>query len=156
MCTVYQAFNRKNPDEIWAVRVMKVPEQDILHKIKIEAAVMSMCANPNIINYHSSYYYMNCLFMLIEYMDGGALTDIIYQNLKKIPERVSSFIMREILLGLKALHEHKQIHRDLKSDNILVAKDGTIKVADFGFAIQLTKEQKNRKSVVGTPAWMAP
>ena len=52
------------------------------------------------------------------------------------------------------LHEHKQIHRDLKSDNILVAKDGTIKVADFGFAIQLTKEQKNRKSVVGTPAWM--
>lgn len=94
--------------------------------------------------------------MLIEYMDGGALTDIIYQNMKKIPERVAAYIMREILLGLKMLHEHKQIHRDLKSDNILVASDGSIKVADFGFAIQLTKEQKNRKSVVGTPAWMAP
>jgi serine/threonine protein kinase len=135
---------------------MKVPEQEILHKIKIEAAVMMMCANKNIINYNSSYYYMNCLFMLIEYMDGGALTDIIYQNLKKIPEKICAYIMKEILQGLKALHEHKQIHRDLKSDNILVAKDGTIKVADFGFAIQLTKEQKNRKSVVGTPAWMAP
>jgi len=35
MCTVYQAFNRKNPDDVWAVRVMKVPEQEILHKIKI-------------------------------------------------------------------------------------------------------------------------
>mgnify|MGYP002860951711 FL=1 len=44
---------------------MKVPEQDILQKIKIEAAVMSMCSNPNIVNYHASYYYMNCLFMFI-------------------------------------------------------------------------------------------
>lgn len=65
---------------------------------------MSMCANRNIVNYHSSYYYMNCLFMLIEYMDGGALTDIIYQNIKKIPERIAAFIMKEILLGLKMLH----------------------------------------------------
>lgn len=64
--------------------------------------------------------------------------------------------MREILLGLDVLHVNKQIHRDLKSDNILINKDGEVKVADFGFAIQLTKEQKNRKSVVGTPAWMAP
>jgi serine/threonine protein kinase len=47
--------------------------------------------------------------------------------------------MREILLGLDFLHRHKQIHRDLKSDNILVDKMGRIKVADFGFAIQLTK-----------------
>lgn len=65
---------------------------------------MSMCANRNIINYQASYYYMNCLFMLIEYMDGGALTDIIYQNIKKIPERVCAYIMKEILQGLKVLH----------------------------------------------------
>ena len=117
---------------------------------------MSMCANPNIVNYHASYFYMNCLFMFIEFMDGGCLTEVIYQYMKKIDERISSFIMREILLGLDMLHRHKQIHRDLKSDNILVDKNGQVKVADFGFAIQLTKEQKNRKSVVGTPAWMAP
>ena len=85
MCTVYQAFHRKRPEECWAVRVMKVPEQEILHKIKIESAVMSMCANPNIVNYHASYYYMNCLFMFIEFMDGGCLTEVIYQYMKKIP-----------------------------------------------------------------------
>jgi p21-activated kinase 2 len=43
------------------------------------------------------------------------------------------------LLGLEPLHKHKQIHRDLKTDNILINKKGEIKVADFGFAIQLTK-----------------
>jgi p21-activated kinase 2 len=64
---------------------MKVPEQDILQKIKIEAAVMSMCHNPNIVNYFASYYYMNCLFMFIEYMDGGCLTELIYQYPKNIP-----------------------------------------------------------------------
>lgn len=117
---------------------------------------MTMCSNKNIINYHTSYFYKNCLFMFIEYMDGGSLTEIIYQNMKKIDNNVISYILKEILQGLQPLHEHKQIHRDLKSDNILINKKGEVKVADFGFAIQLTKEKKNRKSVVGTPAWMAP
>jgi p21-activated kinase 2 len=89
-------------------------------------------------------------------MDGGCLTDIVYGYTKKIPENISAYIMREILLGLDFIHDKKQIHRDLKSDNILVDKNGNIKVADFGFAIQLTKETQKRKSVVGTPAWMAP
>lgn len=47
--------------------------------------------------------------------------------------------MKQILLGLLPLHQHKQIHRDLKSDNVLIDQKGQIKVADFGFAIQLTK-----------------
>jgi serine/threonine protein kinase len=43
---------------------------------------MTMCTNKNIINYYCAYYYRSCLFMFIEYMDGGALTDIIYQYMK--------------------------------------------------------------------------
>ena len=61
-----------------------------------------------------------------------------------------------MLKGLQALHERKQLHRDLKSDNVLLNLKGEVKIADFGFAIQLTKGHLNRKSVVGTPAWMAP
>mgnify|MGYP000956937335 FL=1 len=64
--------------------------------------------------------------------------------------------MKEMLKGLQALHERKQLHRDLKSDNVLLNLKGDVKIADFGFAIQLTKDKLNRKSVVGTPAWMAP
>ena len=64
--------------------------------------------------------------------------------------------MKQILIGLKALHQRRQLHRDLKSDNILINTKGDVKLADFGFAIQLTKDKLKRKSVVGTPAWMAP
>lgn len=94
--------------------------------------------------------------MFVEYMNAGALTDFIYRYMKKIPEEVIAYILRKMLIGLYALHAKRQLHRDLKSDNVLVSLNGDIKVADFGFAIQLTKDKLNRKSVVGTPAWMAP
>ena len=93
--------------------------------------------------------------MFIEYMDAGCLTDFIVKH-KKIPEEVIAYILKQILIGLDSLHSHSQLHRDLKSDNVLLNFNGDIKLADFGFAIQLTKERNKRKSVVGTPAWMAP
>lgn len=89
-------------------------------------------------------------------MDGGAMVDLVYHYLKKIPQPVIAYILREILKGLESLHSRRQLHRDLKSDNILMNLNGDVKIADFGFAIQLTKEILSRKSLVGTPAWMAP
>lgn len=94
--------------------------------------------------YFETYKFMNCLFMVIENMNGGALTDIIYQNFKTIPESVIQYILREISLGLHSLHLQKQAHRDLKSDNILVNSLGEVKVADFGFAAQFTQEKQHR------------
>jgi serine/threonine protein kinase len=89
-------------------------------------------------------------------MDGGAMTDLVYRYSKNLSEDVIAYFMKELLEGLSELHAKKQLHRDLKSDNVLLSLKGEVKIADFGFAIQLTKEQLNRKSVVGTPAWMAP
>jgi len=54
------------------------------------------------------------------------------------------------------MHRSYLLHRDIKSDNILVAESGLIKLADFGFAAALTLEEQNRSSIVGTPYWMAP
>lgn len=72
--------------------------------------------------------------MVVEYLDGGCLTEIIYQNFKQIKEPEIAYICGEILKGLDYMHKKKKIHRDLKSDNILMNKKGEIKIADFGFA----------------------
>lgn len=60
------------------------------------------------------------------------------------------------LLGLKYLHDRSIMHRDLKSDNILCNTSGSVVLADFGYAVQLTAQNPNRASRVGTACWMAP
>ncbi|NXG09053.1 PAK1 kinase, partial [Sakesphorus luctuosus] len=60
------------------------------------------------------------------------------------------------LQALAFLHCHQVIHRDLKSDNILLGMDGSIKLADFGLCARITPEQSTRSSTVGTAHWMAP
>ena len=67
------------------------------------------------------------------------MVDLVYHYIRKIPENVIAYILREMLLGLDSLHARRQLHRDLKSDNVLMSLKGEVKIADFGFAIQLTK-----------------
>jgi serine/threonine protein kinase len=71
-------------------------------------------------------------------------------------ENVCKYILRQTLLGLQYLHARHIIHRDIKSDNILIDKEGGVKLADFGYSAQLTTERDARSSKVGTVCWMAP
>jgi len=117
---------------------------------------MTLCQSWNIIKYYFSYYYEKTLFMFIEYMDHGSLNHFIGHFGRSIPENIIAYIVREILKGLNSIHKRRQVHRDLKSDNILINRSGDIKIADFGYAIQLTKDSQSSREIAGTPAWMAP
>eukprot|EP00605_Chrysophyceae_sp_TOSAG23-4_P001061 GSChrysophyteH1.ASY1.ANO1.1166.1 assembled CDS len=83
------------------------------------------------------------------------VNEIALQSLSKHPN-IMAYVCKGMLQGLAFLHRQYRLHRDIKSDNVLVNFDGDVKLADFGFAINLTAEESRRTSVVGTPYWMAP
>jgi serine/threonine protein kinase len=140
MCKVFFAYDKKEEDRrYYACRIIKLKDNRTLNKIKTEIAVMNLCNSNNLTKYFFTYYYKESLFMFVEFMDGGAMVDFVYHYLKKVPENIAAYILREMLQGLDSLHSHRQLHRDLKSDNVLISMKGEVKIADFGFAIQLTK-----------------
>ena len=95
----------------------------------------------------------------MELCDGGSLEDYIKIN-GKFNEKEIKGIISFTLLGLNHLHNHNSgisyIHRDIKSANILLLKNGRSKLADLGITTDLTISHKKRNTVIGSPYWMAP
>jgi len=73
-----------------------------------------------------------------------------------LTEQETAYAVREVLSALAFLHSRKRIHRDIKVDNILLHLDGSVKLADFGTAVQLTFQRLRRQTLAGTPYYMAP
>ncbi|XP_049848854.1 serine/threonine-protein kinase pakC-like [Schistocerca gregaria] len=153
---VFVAYEVKTNRSVAIKKVTYNPQS--LKLIASEIQIMKTSKHPNIIEYIDSYLVDKDLWVAMEYMEMGCLTSIIGQRENNVvmTEPQIAFVCRETLKGLMYVHSLKRIHRDIKSDNILIGADGSVKIADFGYAAQLTKERNKRKTIVGTPYWMAP
>ncbi|NWW40179.1 PAK3 kinase, partial [Panurus biarmicus] len=138
------------------VAIKKITLQGLIRKEGTvnELMVMKMKKNPNIVNYLESCLVHEQLWLVMEYMDGGTLSDVI--NETHMSEGEIAAVSRECLQGLDFLHSNHVIHRGVKSCNILLRTDGSVKLADFGLSAQLPPEQSRQSSVAGTSGWMAP
>lgn len=122
-----------------------------------EISIMKKSRHPNIVEYFDSYLKGDKLWVVMEYMDGGCLTEILEQfDNVKLTEREIAYVCACTLRALGYIHSLHRIHRDIKSDNLLLNTRGEVKVADFGYAAQLTQQKQKRNTIVGTPYWMAP
>nr|XP_024922484.2 serine/threonine-protein kinase svkA isoform X2 [Ziziphus jujuba var. spinosa] len=152
---VYKGFDKELNKEV-AIKVIDLEEsEDEIEDIQKEISVLSQCRCPYITEYYGSYLHQTKLWIIMEYMAGGSVADLI-QSGPPLDETSIACILRDLLHAIEYLHNEGKIHRDIKAANILLSENGDVKVGDFGVSAQLTKTISRRKTFVGTPFWMAP
>jgi len=159
---VFRTRQTKKPHGFVAIKVIKLKADSKMESIENELNIMSKVSqHQNIVKYFGCHQVTQQLWVVMEYMNTAKLTNFISKNnYRDFKEEQIAAVCREVLFGLKFLHDNLFIHRDLKSDNILInvhmnKDDGptSVKMADFGFCCMLNSPTEKRKSTVGTPYW---
>ncbi|CAL8272212.1 unnamed protein product [Merluccius merluccius] len=137
-----------------AVKMMDLRRQQRRELLFNEVVIMRDYQHRNVVEMFKSALVEEELWVIMEYLQGGALTNIVSET--RLSEEQIATVCEAVLQALAYLHSQGVIHRDIKSDSILLTLDGRIKLSDFGFCAQISKDIPKRKSLVGTPYWMAP
>mmetsp|Transcript_13793 Transcript_13793/g.43595 ORF Transcript_13793/g.43595 Transcript_13793/m.43595 type:complete len:460 (+) Transcript_13793:143-1522(+) len=153
---VYSATDDRDGPNKGRKVALKYCDLKDLAELKTEIAMQSLSNHPNVVNFLEAFLTPTHVVIALELMDGGMLTGLCEPGKRICHESDIAYVLKCALQALSFMHRQHRVHRDIKSDNILVDYDGRVKIGDFGFATSLTRETMKRNSVVGTPFWMAP
>lgn len=123
-----------------------------LKEIQEESQLLSELKHKNIVTYFGSEREKEFLKIYMEYIEGGSLASLL-KTFGSFQEPLVARYTRQLLSGLEYLHYHNVVHRDIKGANILVTRNGVVKLSDFGSAKRICSYEQ---SMIGTIAYMAP
>ncbi|KAJ8954445.1 hypothetical protein NQ318_011121 [Aromia moschata] len=156
---VYSAFDSQACKKKVAVKIQRY-DSSTKGYVDEEYKVLRDSTNQtNLIDFYGIFRKDNNIWFVMELCAGGPVTDLVRSLLRKgrrmIEEHIY-YILKETVKGLIHLHEKNVIHKDVKGSNILLTKDGEVKLCDFGLSYKLNDQDEKLSLREGSPAWMAP
>jgi len=152
---------RIKDSKTYAMKIVKITQMSSKEKENAlnEVRLLASVSHVNIIGYRESFFDENTksLIIIMEYADDGDLEGKIKRHIKNQTNFSENEIWKyfiQLTQGIKALHDNKIMHRDLKSANIFMMKDGTIKLGDFNVSKVL--KSKKHHTQTGTPYYCSP
>ncbi|KAG5363419.1 Protein kinase C-like protein [Yarrowia sp. B02] len=151
----------KKTTNLYAIKVLKkdfIIENDEVESTRSERRVFQIAnreSHPFLLNLYSCFQTENRVYFVMDYVSGGDLMWHIQKEGVFKPGR-AQFYAAEVLLGIKHFHDNGVIYRDLKLDNILLTRDGHVKIADYGLCKEDMDYGRTTGTFCGTPEFMAP
>lgn len=157
MAYVYKARDRKL-SRLVAIKVLKeefCKDKSFVAKFRMEAQAAAGLSHNNVVGVYDVGEENNTHFIVMELIDGITLKEYITRK-RKLGTKESIGIAIQVAQGLEAAHNCHIVHRDIKPQNIIISKDGRIKVADFGIARAITDETTNLYGAAGSVHYISP
>ncbi|HNB51800.1 MAG TPA: serine/threonine-protein kinase, partial [Anaerolineales bacterium] len=130
-------------------------DDSFVERFRLEARSLARLDHPHIVKVYDADWDNNRLFLVMEYVDGGSLAELIKQEKNLRPALVIK-LLQQTASGLDYAHQRGLIHRDIKPANILLDSQGNAKLTDFGLVKDSNTTLTADGTRLGTPAYMAP
>ena len=160
MATVYEALDLRL-DRTVAVKVMHealADDDEFVARFQREARAAARLSHPNVVAVFDTGDDHGTLFLVMEYVPGMTLRDLIRNEAPMSPARALA-VLEPVLRALGAAHGAGILHRDVKPENVLIADDGRVKVADFGLARAISSDTQHTATggvLIGTVSYLSP
>lgn len=140
---VFLGYKKNNTDVMYAIKVMKKSEminKNMVTQVMNERNALALTKSPFCVQLYYSLQTVSSVYLVMEYMVGGDLKSLL-SVYGFFDENMAAFYVAEVCLALRYLHGHNIIHRDIKPDNMLISREGHMKLTDFGLSrIQIHRD----------------